>query len=187
MEFALHFVIFAWDLSIASPAYVYGASSVVSSFFRLSIHSSRFLPPIAAERVTSIKSTYPWRLNAMPFVPATTYRRATLGANSAPNTLARRSIQRPVREGCGGPHSNQHSVLSADPKCPGASAPYRQPYDRFCWCAYWDIYERMKVFHNPYNRIGELRLSTNRQRLRWGADLTTCTACTRSYTSLQVN
>jgi hypothetical protein len=42
---------------------------------------------MAAERVTSVISLYQNRLNVMPFVPATTYGRATLGANGVANEL----------------------------------------------------------------------------------------------------
>jgi hypothetical protein len=147
MEFALHFVIFARDLSIASPTYVFGATSVVSFFFfRLSTHSSRFLPSIAAERVTSVKSTFQWRLNAVPFVPAATYGRATLGANSVVNNLLLAVLYSDPYFGVQfvkdvGLIPTRMVCWSVDPKCPGVSTPNRQPHDRFRWCAYWDIDE----------------------------------------------
>ena len=64
------------------------ASSVVFlHFYRFSKRSSRFVPAIAAERVTSVISAYQRRLKVMPFVPATIYRRATLGAKGFANKL----------------------------------------------------------------------------------------------------
>ena len=60
---------------------------MVPHFFRFSTHSSTFLPTMAAERVTSIISPYQRLLNVMPFVPATTYGRATLGAHDVANEL----------------------------------------------------------------------------------------------------
>ena len=42
---------------------------------------------MAAERVISVISPYQRRLNAVPFVPATTYGRATPGSNGVANEL----------------------------------------------------------------------------------------------------
>ena len=56
-------------------------------FFRFSTHSSTYLRTVAAERATTVISPYQHRLNAMPFVPATTYGRATLDANGVANEL----------------------------------------------------------------------------------------------------
>jgi hypothetical protein len=56
-------------------------------FFRLSIHSSTYLPAMAAERVNSVTSSYQRWLSATPIFPAKMYGNATLGANGFANKL----------------------------------------------------------------------------------------------------
>jgi len=98
---------------------------VLPRFFRFSTHSSTFLPTMAAERVTSVISAYQHRLNAMPFVPAKTYGRATPCANDVANDLfltymfCNTNVGVHFMKDLGLLRSSM--VYCADTNCPGAS------------------------------------------------------------------
>jgi len=80
---------------------------------------------MATERVTSVISAYLRRLNAMPFVPATTYWRATPYANGAANDLllaymfCNTNVGVHFMKDLGLLRSSM--VYCADPNCPGGS------------------------------------------------------------------
>lgn len=124
----------------------------------------------------------------MPFVPATTYGHSTLGANSAANKLLLTVLFSDPYFGIQflndvGPHSNQHGVMKCGSKmswCVDTIPPTIISVSFMCVLGHRNTIEsrwrHVKVFHSPYNRIGELRLSTNRQCLWRGANLTTWTA-----------
>ena len=86
--FALHFVIFEPDASIAlvfalSAVLALGAMQLcVWNYFNCTSTT-----PMADIRVTSVIETYQRRLNSKPYVPSTTFGRATLGTNGVANKL----------------------------------------------------------------------------------------------------
>ena len=184
-EFAPHFVIFVRNRSIASFAHVYGEASIVSSF--LTLMYTFFKISTSYRGRTCVR-----RLNAMSFVPA-----ATLGANSVANKLLPALLfcdpyfgirfqkvvvlipTSIVRCQCG-------SKMS---RCVDTKLPTISSVSLMCVLGHIrtieNTWRRVKVFHTFYNRIGELRLTTNRQRLWLGADLTTRTAYSSSSTSSQ--
>lgn len=110
-------------------------------FFRISTHSSRFLPTVAAERVT-VKSKYQRRMNAMPFVSATTYGRAMLGANKLLLTVLFSDHYFGVQF-----VKDVGLIPTSMVSCKCGSKMYwcvdtKPPtIDRFSLCAYWDIQE----------------------------------------------
>jgi hypothetical protein len=85
--FALHFVIFAPDASIALVRTLSAVLFCDSNSFLRSYKHCIVITPMADIRVTSVIRKYEWHFLSEPHVCSTTFRRTTLGANDVPNKM----------------------------------------------------------------------------------------------------